>query len=179
MFFFTQLFLRKQFVSIWNNSSALLNTSCGVPQDSVFGHLLFLLCINDIQSDDSNLFYADKSLTTLETTVNNQILYVHQWFLCKQLISYCGRVQLYYIPCIQLEINSSEICHLNWKAHALMLRCSNGATSKIGHFVNGDIFKNLYSSLVYQLLMYGLVVWRNTYGSSLNLLLLLQKKLLN
>ena len=71
-------------------------------------------------------------------------------------------------------------CHLNWKAHVSMLtkkiKRNVGAISKIRHFVSSDILKNLYYSLVYPFLIYDLVVWGNTYFSSLNTLLLLQKR---
>ena len=71
-------------------------------------------------------------------------------------------------------------CHLNWKAHISMLtkkiKRNIGAISKIRNFVSCDILKNLHYSLVYSFLIYGLVVWGNTYCSSLDPLLLLQKR---
>ena len=83
---------RKQFVSLGNIKSNSLNISCGVPQGSVLGTLLFLLYINDFQNlsnlldfhifaDDANLFHADSSLFKLEQTVNTQLNYVYEW-LC-------------------------------------------------------------------------------------------------
>ena len=40
-----------------------------------------------------------------------------------------------------------------------------GILSKLRHFVTDDILTQLYYSLVYPLLAYGLAVWGNTYAS--------------
>ena len=80
---------RKQCVSIGNAMSDYKQISCGIPQGSVLGPLLFLLYINDFNhssnqldfhlfADDSNLFYAQKSLKELETTQEFSLLN-HVW----------------------------------------------------------------------------------------------------
>ena len=80
---------RLQFVSIGNIKSDPKPITCGVPQGSVLGPLLFLLYINDFKNsasdldfnlfaDDSNLFYSHKSLQCLETKLNYQLCKVNE-----------------------------------------------------------------------------------------------------
>jgi hypothetical protein len=88
---------RKQFVFLNNVSSDQLTLSCGIPQGSVQGPLLFLLHVNDFNccsklldfhlfADDSNLFYKHKNLLTLQNDLNNELNNVHIW-LCSNCIS--------------------------------------------------------------------------------------------
>ena len=72
------------------NLSTKSMISCGVPQGSVLGPLLFLICVNDshnssaklsfyLFADDTNLLYADSNLKSLEKTVNRELLNVSDW----------------------------------------------------------------------------------------------------
>ena len=67
---------RKQYVKVGNTESSLKTITCGVPQGSTLGPLLFLLYINDLQrsskkltfrifADDTNMFYSSKDPRTI------------------------------------------------------------------------------------------------------------------
>ena len=51
-----------------------------------------------------------------------------------------------------------------------------GVLSKTRHFVNRNILHQLYYSLIYPFLTYGLSIWGNTYNSTLRPLITLQKR---
>jgi len=70
--------------------------------------------------------------------------------------------------------------HLCWKPHVAYIsnkiKRSIGMISKARHFVNIPILMSLYYSMVYPYLTYGVVAWGNTYQSTIDPLLILQKK---
>ena len=88
---------RKQFVSYDNNKqSSLLSITCGVPQGSILGPLLFLLYVNDLYmasnvikpimfADDTNLFFSHKNIKELFKTMNQELINIQQWFNANKL----------------------------------------------------------------------------------------------
>ena len=84
---------RKQYVCVNNAVNSKINEIiCGVPQGSILGLLLFLICINDIVTispilnmiliaDDTYLFlYLGKILTETVTTLNQELCKLSNWF---------------------------------------------------------------------------------------------------
>ena len=68
---------RKQYVSVNGHTSKELKVTCGVPQGSVLGLLLFLVYINDLPTvskilrfylfaDDTNIYYESSNTFDLQ-----------------------------------------------------------------------------------------------------------------
>ncbi len=70
---------------------------------------------------------------------------------------------------------------LGWKFHidsiCKKIKKSIGILSKLRYFVSLKILVNLYYALIYPFLTYGLIVWGNTYSTTLQPLFILQKRL--
>ena len=71
-------------------------------------------------------------------------------------------------------------CNLGWKFHidsiCKKIKKSIGMLSKLRYFVPLKILVNLYYALIYPFLTYGLIVWGNTYSTTLQPLSIMQKK---
>ena len=87
---------RKQYVKIGKQKSELRNISCGVPQGSVLGPLLFILYINDLHkacttgdmrifADDTTVFFKCKNKKDI-TSIGMQIMtQLNMWFKANRL----------------------------------------------------------------------------------------------
>ena len=72
--------------------------------------------------------------------------------------------------------------NLNWKNRInyiiTKIRRSIGVLSKLRYYVNANILTQLYYSLIFPFITYGLTNWGNTYISNLKTIVTLQKKAL-
>ena len=87
---------RYQIVSINGFESEKLKITCGIPQGSTLGPLLFLLYINDLRfslkqsfsshfADDTCVIYAGSKLKTLETSLNCDLKLMSEWLKANRL----------------------------------------------------------------------------------------------
>ena len=87
---------RNQYVIADGHSSGMRLITCGVPQGSVLGPVLFLLYINDICNvsnllkfvlfaDDTNIFCSSTSLYDLQYTINRELAKLFVWFSVNRL----------------------------------------------------------------------------------------------
>ncbi len=87
---------RRQQVKLDGTYSGFLDVTCGVPQGSILGPLLFLLYINDMRvavkhsiihhfADDTNLLCSDKDPYILRTKMNEDLRLIFQWLCANRL----------------------------------------------------------------------------------------------
>ena len=131
------LYGRSQYVQIENVKSSSHPVSCGIPQGSVLGPLLFNILINDIPRATSRfnvIMYADDTtlvshlenfgpmndINTLEQELNKEISKVNTWLLSNKLLLNVAKSKfmilfkhLRKIPKLNIAINGNPVEQVN------------------------------------------------------------------
>ena len=87
---------RTQSVCVNGATSETLNITCGVPQGSILGPLLFIIYINDMHNallnsmvyhfaDDTNLLFSHKDPTMIAKIVNSELTILYDWLCASRL----------------------------------------------------------------------------------------------
>ena len=95
---------RKQIVQIGGVESDPLTITCGVPQGSILGPLLFLCYVNDMSTsincimlqyaDDSALIYSDKDPERISHVLRDNLESCNKWLIENNLSLHTGKTEL-------------------------------------------------------------------------------------
>ena len=95
---------RTQRVSVNGATSEVSNVTCGVPQGSILGPLLFIIYINDMHrallkslvyhfADDTNLIFSHKDPTVIAKVMNSELAILYDWLCANRLSLNAGKTE--------------------------------------------------------------------------------------
>ena len=151
-----------------------------------------------LSADDTNLFLSDNNVQSLEFKLNIELETVSHWLSANKLSLNIKKTSFVVFHCpqkkilhqVNLQISNKQLkqvnqvkylglisdSNLNWKSHihvpGIKISRGIGILAKIRHLVNSNMLSQLYYSLVFP----GLLVWGNTYQTTLKPIVSLQKR---
>jgi len=205
---------RSQYVEMNGVQSSCSKIMCGVPQGSILGPMLFLLYINDLPcctkllqfflfADDTTILFSCHSLEDLIRTVNNELVYLTDWFSINKLslnvsktnymlfsghnsvssnldILLCNRSVLRVQSTKFLGIEIDE--KLSWKNHIQIIQkklsTANYILRNIRHKINQTTALKIYDIMILPHLTYCNLIWGNACKTYLQNIYRLQKRAL-
>jgi hypothetical protein len=176
-------------VKIGCAESQLLKMTCGVPQSSTLGPLLFLLYISCIPNcakklsfrifaDDTNVFYSCKNLSNLESTMNEQFKLIRNLCAINKLSINFQKTHYMVISSTRKKLKDIKIAnieqigfikylgifpdeHINWKQQIKHVNNKIAKNiviiNKLRHYLDLKMIKQIYYTLIYPYLTYGVM----------------------
>ena len=150
---------RKQYTVVNSIPSKIEYITCGVPQGSVLGPLLFLIYVNDIYNaireydlklfaDDTNLFMSGKSLPELESKANICLAKLQVWFLANKLSLNIDKTCYTIFSCRTVVVNANG---MNLFIGGKIMRVSN--CKYLGVFIDENLHWDEHIDYVYKKLV--------------------------
>ena len=186
---------RYQYVKYNNTPSDMKKITCGVPQGSILGPLLFLLYIKDIASvsnilslivfaDDTTLFCSSKNLQALTAIVNNEFSNIMQWLNAIDKTNFmlfrpkgCNEIcpSIHICGANIIEVDSAKFLgividnRLNWVEHVKCIarKIAKGIDIiiKARKSFESETLLNLYNALIFPYISYGIHVLNSSCSS--------------
>jgi hypothetical protein len=167
--------------------------TCGVPQGSILGPLLFLLYINDLPNcsstlkfilfaDDTNIICTGDDPISVESKLNKELNIISNWFKLNKLSLNIKKTNFMIfknkyskLPDIKvnIKIDGKDIEQVN-TTKFLGILIDDKLT---WHAHTTECLLTLYNTLVYPYLQYGAMIWADNNNSHRDSIFLLQKRL--